>query len=270
MRAEMSTKIPQAYDKELYASWHNSCIPEDADIIARLEKTREALKSSSSSSLAALSQLLTQIKAITEKECRVRFKGISQGQFLVPTSQFSEQPSNKSYDLLFKSSDSILEKLWRKNLRRSSNYASLSNLQLEITDLLRTSVVAPTLGHAHLFAERLESWLEIVDASDIETYLDEIDRVEVDMEAKLASGYFAYHIIVRVKSGLCIEVQIYSQLSEAWRSISHKLYETKRLKEESLTTRAGSAEARLVSLGHLLHLAECELDRLAVEFTKPQ
>jgi len=270
MRAEMSTKVPQAYDKELYASWHNSCIPEDADIIARLEKTREALKSSSSSSLAALSQLLTQIKAITEKECRVRFKGISQGQFLVPTSQFSEQPSNKGYDLLFKSSDSILEKLWRKNLRRSSNYASLSNLQLEITDLLRTSVVAPTLGHAHLFAERLESWLEIVDASDIETYLDEIDRVEVDMEAKLASGYFAYHIIVRVKSGLCIEVQIYSQLSEAWRSISHKLYETKRLKEESLTTRAGSAEARLVSLGHLLHLAECELDRLAVEFTKPQ
>jgi len=239
-------------------------------VIARLEKTREALKSSSSSSLAALSQLLTQIKAITEKECRVRFKGISQGQFLVPTSQFSEQPSNKGYDLLFKSSDSILEKLWRKNLRRSSNYASLSNLQLEITDLLRTSVVAPTLGHAHLFAERLESWLEIVDASDIETYLDEIDRVEVDMEAKLASGYFAYHIIVRVKSGLCIEVQIYSQLSEAWRSISHKLYETKRLKEESLTTRAGSAEARLVSLGHLLHLAECELDRLAVEFTKPQ
>jgi len=269
MRAEMSTKIPQAYDKELYASWHNSCIPEDADIIARLEKTREALKSSSSSSLAALSQLLTQIKAITEKECRVRFKGISQGQFLVPTSQFSEQPSNKGYDLLFKSSDSILEKLWRKNLRRSSNYASLSNLQLEITDLLRTSVVAPTLGHAHLFAERLESWLEIVDASDIETYLDEIDRVEVDMEAKLASGYFAYHIIVRVKSGLCIEVQIYSQLSEAWRSISHKLYETTRLKK-SLTTRAGSAEARLVSLGHLLHLAECELDRLAVEFTKPQ
>jgi len=239
-------------------------------VIARLEKTREALKSSSSSSLAALSQFLTQIKAITEKECRVRFKGISQGQFLVPTSQFSEQPSNKGYDLLFKSSDSILEKLWRKNLRRSSNYASLSNLQLEITDLLRTSVVAPTLGHAHLFAERLESWLEIVDASDIETYLDEIDRVEVDMEAKLASGYFAYHIIVRVKSGLCIEVQIYSQLSEAWRSISHKLYETKRLKEESLTTRAGSAEARLVSLGHLLHLAECELDRLAVEFTKPQ
>jgi ppGpp synthetase/RelA/SpoT-type nucleotidyltranferase len=269
MRAEMTTEIPQAYDKELYASWHNSCIPEDADIIARLEETREALKSSSSPSLAALSQLLTQIKAFTEKECRVRFKGISQGQFGVPTSQFSEQPSNRGYDLLFKSSDSILEKLWRKNLRRSSNYASLSNLQLEITDLVRTSVVAPTLGHAQLFAERLESWSDIVDASDIETYLDEIDRVEVDMEAKLASGYFAYHSIVRVKSGLCIEVQIYSQLSEAWRSISHKLYETTRLKK-SLTTRAGSAEARLVSLGHLLHLAECELDRLAVEFTKPQ
>jgi ppGpp synthetase/RelA/SpoT-type nucleotidyltranferase len=269
MRVEMTTEIPQDYDKELYAAWHNSCIPEDADIIARLGETREGMKSSASSSLAALSQLLTQIKAITEKECKVRFKGISQGQFVVPTSQFSEQPSNKGYDLLFKSSDSILEKLWRKNHRRSSNYASLSNLQLEITDLVRTSVVAPTLGHAHLFAERLESWSDIIDASDIEKHLDTIVRVEVDMEAKLASGYFAYHGIVWVKSGLCIEVQIYSQLSEAWRGISHKLYETTRLKK-GLTTRAGSAEARLVSLGHLLHLAECELDHLAVEFTKPQ
>lgn len=265
----MTTEIPQDYDKELYASWHNSCIPEDADIITRLDETREGLKLSSHSSLAALSQLLTQIKAITEKECKVRFKGISQGQFSVPTSQFSEQPSNKGYELLFKSSDSILEKLWRKNLKRSSDFASLSNLKHEITDLVRTSVVAPTLGHAHLFAMRLESWTEIVDASDIENYLDDIGQVEVDMEAKLASGYFAYHSIVRFKSGLCIEVQIYSQLSEAWRGISHKLYETTRLKE-SLTTRAGSAEARLVSLGHLLHLAECELDRLAIEFTKPQ
>jgi ppGpp synthetase/RelA/SpoT-type nucleotidyltranferase len=265
----MTTEIPQVYDKASYASWHNRCIPEDVDILTRLDQIRETLKSSSSSSLAALSQLLTQIKAFTEKECRVRFKGINQGQFVVPTTQFSEQPSNKGYDLLFKSSDSILEKLWRKNLRRSSDYASLSNLQIEITDLVRTSVVAPTLGHAKLFAERLESWFDIVDASDIEVYLGDIDRVEVDMEAKLASGYFAYHSIVRVKSGLCIEVQIYSQLSEAWRSISHKLYETTRLKE-SLATRAGSAEARLVSLGHLLHLAECELDRLAIEFTKPQ
>lgn len=265
----MTTEIPQDYDKGVYAAWHNSCIPEDADIIERLNETREGMKSSVASSLAALSQLLTQIKAITEKECKVRFKGISQGQFRVPTSQFSEQPSNKGYDLLFKSSDSILEKLWRKNLRRSSNYAGLSNLQLEITDLVRTSVVAPTLEHARLFAERLESWSDIIDASDIEEHLDTIDRVEVDMEAKLASGYFAYHSIVRVKSGLCIEVQIYSQLSEAWRAISHKLYETTRLKK-SLTTRAGSAEARLVSLGHLLHLTECELDRLAVEFTKPQ
>ena len=107
----MTTEIPQDYDKELYAAWHNSRIPEDADIIARLDETREDLKSSAPSSLAVLSQLLTQIKAFTEKECKVRFKGISQGQFGVPTSQFSEQPSNKGYDLLFKSSDSILEKL---------------------------------------------------------------------------------------------------------------------------------------------------------------
>lgn len=261
-------EFPQAFSKELYVSWHNKAVPEDVDIVAKLNDLRLDLKNSSPSSLAALSQLLTQIKAFTEKECKVRFKGISQGQFSVPTAQFSPQPSNKGFDLLFKSSDSILEKLWRKNLKRSANFASLSNLEEEITDLVRTSVVAPTLGHARLFAERLENWADIVDAPDIEQHLSEIERVEVDMEAKLASGYFAYHSNVHFKSGLCIEVQIYSQLSEAWRSISHRLYETTRLKE-SLVTGAGSAEARLVSLGHLLHLAECELDRLAIDFTRP-
>lgn len=262
-------EFPQAFAKDLYVSWHNKSVPEDADIVARLDAVRLELKNSSLSSLAALSQLLTQIKVFTEKECKVRFKGISQGQFSVPTAQFSPHPNNKGFDLLFKSSDSILEKLWRKNLKRSANYASLSNLGSEITDLVRTSVVAPTLGHARLFAERLENWADIVDAPDIEKHLAEIDRVEVDMEAKLASGYFAYHSNVHFKSGLCIEVQIYSQLSEAWRSISHRLYETTRLKE-GLATGAGSAEARLVSLGHLLHLAECELDRLAIDFTRPR
>lgn len=265
---ETMPEFPQTFSKDLYISWHNKTVPEDADIVDRLNDLRSDLKNSSPSSLAALSQLLTQIKAFTEKECKVRFKGISQGQFSVPTAQFSPQPNNKGFDLLFKSADSILEKLWRKNLKRSTNFASLSNLEEEITDLVRTSVVAPTLGHARLFAERLENWGDIVDAPDIEQHLSEIDRVDVDMEAKLASGYFAYHSNVHFKSGLCIEVQIYSQLSEAWRSISHRLYETTRLKE-SLVTGAGSAEARLVSLGHLLHLAECELDRLAIDFTRP-
>lgn len=265
----MTIEFPQTYNREVYASWHNEVMPGDADIIEKLEAFRLDLKNSSPPSLAALSQLLTQIKVFTEKECKVRFRGISQGQFSVPTAQFSSQPNNKGFDLLFKSSDSILEKLWRKNLKRSAKYAGLSNLRREITDLVRTSVVAPTLGHAKLFAERLEKWDDIVDAPDIEKHLAEIERVEVDMEGKLASGYFACHSNVHFKSGLCVEVQIYSQLSEAWRSISHRLYETTRLKE-CLTTGAGSAEARLVSLGHLLHLAECELDRLAIDFTQPR
>lgn len=265
----MILKFPQSYARESYAAWHNCWIPEDDDIIARLDLFRAELKNSSPSSLAALSQLLTQIKAFTEKECKVRYKGISQSQFSVPTAQFSQQPTNEGFDRLFKSSDSILEKLWRKNRNRSSDYVSLGNLKLEITDLVRTSVVAPTLGHARLFAERLENWHDIIDTPDIEKHLGEINKVEVDMEAKLASGYFAYHSNIIFGSGLSIEVQIYSQLSEAWRGISHKLYETTRLKE-GLTSGAGSAEARLVSLGHLLHLAECELDRLANDFTRPQ
>lgn len=246
--------FPQTYTKESYALWHNHCMPEDANIELRLDDFRSELKGSSPSSLAALSQLLAQIKAHTEKECRVRFKGISEGQFSVPTTQFSQQPTNEGFDRLFKSSDSILEKLWRKNRSRSSNYINLGNLKGEISDLVRTSVVAPTLGHASLFAKRLENWTDIIDVQDIKNHLSDISNVAVDMEAKLASGYFDYHSNIYFGSGLCIEVQIYSQLSEAWRGISHKLYATKRLRE-SLSSGAGSAEARLVSLGHLLHLA---------------
>jgi ppGpp synthetase/RelA/SpoT-type nucleotidyltranferase len=79
---------------------------------------------------------------------------------------------------------------------------------------------------------------------------------------KMASGYFAYHGQVDFASGLIIEIQIYSSLMKSWRKLSHKLYEKARVRTKAKQLDYGTTETRLISLGHLLHLAECELTRL--------
>jgi hypothetical protein len=47
-----------------------------------------------------------------------------------------------------------------------------------------------------------------------------------------------------------------------WRRISHMLYEQVRVKPIE-HHEFGSKESRLISLGHMLHLAECEIQRLS-------
>ena len=41
----------------------------------------------------------------------------------------------------------------------------------------------------------------------------------------MESGYFAYHGEVRFRTGLIVEVQIYSELMRQWRRLSHVHYE---------------------------------------------
>ena len=55
------------------------------------------------------------------------------------------------YQLLFKSSTSIMSKLWRKNQESPSIH--LGNIQQNLTDLVRTDVSASTLDHAAFLAE---------------------------------------------------------------------------------------------------------------------
>ena len=92
----------------------------------------------------------------------------------------------------------------------------------------------------------------------------QIKDIRVDEEAKAASGYFAYHSLVEFDDGNKAEVQLYSSISQAWRSVSHRLYERSRIAGIPYLA-PGTSEARLISLGHLLHLAENELDRLMQE-----
>jgi ppGpp synthetase/RelA/SpoT-type nucleotidyltranferase len=92
-----------------------------------------------------------------------------------------------------------------------------------------------------------------------------IASIHFGPEMKMESGYFAYHGLVRFKSGLVVEVQIYSELMRQWRRLSHSLYERARV-EGIQKYEFNSKESRLISLGHLLHLAECQLEQLGQEY----
>jgi ppGpp synthetase/RelA/SpoT-type nucleotidyltranferase len=104
--------------------------------------------------------------------------------------------------------------------------------------------------------------MDIIEQANIDNAdFQDIQKISPKEEAKMANGYFAYHVDVLYKDGLRIEIQIFSKMSEIWRHLSHKLYEKVRLGED-VKWGHGTAASRLVSLGHLLHLAECEVEFL--------
>lgn len=262
------SEIPKQYQKDSYINWHQETLKE-LDLERKITEFRESIKANSVDKLAVLGQLLLQIKQRTEGECKVQFGGFLAGEFDVPTDAFIPETYPKLYDLLFKSTASIIEKCWRKNCNRTDNFVCLQTLSTEITDLIRTSVVCPTLQHARMFTERLGAWRELLPEEDLTAQFSSIDNIQVDQEAKLASGYFAYHTLVRFVDGTVVEVQFYSLLSSAWRNMSHKLYEKTRV-DSSASLGLGTPEARLISLGHMLYLAEYELSRLTEEFSPPR
>jgi hypothetical protein len=114
-------------------------------------------------------------------------------------------------------------------------------------------------------AAPLENWEAFTSENEEErNRFPRIKDTRVDEEDKVASGYFAYHGLIYFDDGNKVEVQLYSSISQAWRSVSHRLYERSRISGTPYLA-PGSSEARLISLGYLLHLVENELDRLMQE-----
>lgn len=259
----MPNLIFDSYNYLSYINWHNEIMPTDSPLDSNLDQLINDLKLHSEMKFEEISQILTGIASYSEFECRCQTRGFLDGKFIIPLQDFSK--NSPGYTHLFKSRESIVDKLWRKNKYLSeNNYINLSNIKLNITDLVRTSVIAPTLFHAKFFAERLSKWNEILPPEQREL-CPSVLSINVDSEAKLASGYFAYHSLIKFRDESCIEVQIYSQLTSAWRHLAHKMYEKTRLGDSSLIE-PGSPSSRLVSLGHLLHLAEWEIERLQEQF----
>lgn len=221
---------------------------------------RTELKAIADVKLPELGQLLEQVALRTEPECEIQTKGLLSGEFSLPLN-LDKKGDPAAYENLFKSADSIIDKMWRRNKGRMlSEIVSLKNIRTEIRDLVRMSVVAPTLFHAKMYSERLREWKTLFPKTEKKNF-PSLLRVTVDDEAKLASGYFAYHALIEFTDNFYVEVQIYSNLTSAWRGISHKVYEKARL-GQSPTAGIDSPETALVSLGHTLQVVETMMSRL--------
>ncbi|EGR1559768.1 hypothetical protein [Vibrio parahaemolyticus] len=249
--------FPRIYEFNQYVHWHEANIEEDRGLVDKLSQFRDSLKEKRER-LQNLSELLSKLNTVLIRAKQTDDQDIS---ILKCEILLEEQLIGENYDHIFKSVDSIVDKLWRKNKDRGE-YICLGNIQEEIKDLVRSSVVVSSQSYARDFSQAVKDWKRKFEINDIplENYSD-IREIIVEQEAKMASGYFAYHVDVVYDDGMHIEIQIYSQLNEVWRKLSHKLYEKTRL-SENIEYGHGTSASRLVSLGHLLHLAECEAERL--------
>ncbi|MGH7135147.1 MAG: hypothetical protein ACREHD_05360 [Pirellulales bacterium] len=260
---------PRPYSRDEYVRWHEAVVPGDKPLLDGIVRIRADLGTRAHADLEFLHQLLTYMFTYTRNEYKH-----SRGQEVTYQTPLSDallsDPSgvpSPRYDALFKSVPSIVNKMWRK-ADDGGPSVRLGNLLEAITDLVRTDVRTETLDGAQFLARRM---------NDLPGLLyDEQLRHEYDLrvaasffepEMKMASGYFAYHGLIHFKSGYAVEVQIYSALMSEWRKLSHLLYERVRL-EPIAHHEFGSPESRLISLGHALHLAECEIMRLRQEIEK--
>lgn len=160
---------------------------------------------------------------------------------------------------------SIINKMWRiNNYEKGLDYIHLDNIKDRVKDLVRFSIRTNSLKNSELLAQNFAS-ISQEKKSEYKIYWDSIlDAVWVDSEMKTNTGYFAYHIYFKLRVGLIIELQIYSILSESWKKLSHKIYDVVR-DEINVKYNFNDIYSRIVSIGHLLYLADCELYNLEKE-----
>ena len=255
---------PHPFAPDTYAVWHNAQFPADDPLLEKVEQLRADLLAGSRDALNALAKILDYAVTYSGNEYLQATKTPAD-YYVSLKDALAVKSVSPAYDLLFKSTASIINKLWRKNNMDAPD-VHLGNIGEGITDLVRTDVSAATLHSPAFLAQRMNALPGIIYRSRIrKTFDDWIASIEFAPEMKMESGYFAYHGLVRFKRGLIVEVQIYSDLMRQWRKLSHSLYERARM-EGIQKHEFNSKESRLISLGHLLHLAECQLQQLGEEF----
>ncbi|MCF3126353.1 hypothetical protein LRQ09_03040 [Acinetobacter soli] len=253
------SEYPQEYNQAQYIKWHEQYIEKDISLENEIDNILLNLKEQNKDRLAKLAELLSRTHSFLLLASRMKKEDVSD----CNTEIQLQENLHQNYDLLFKSKESILDKMWRKNKdRKQGNEITTTNIKDEMGDLIRSSIVTSTFAYADNLASSIGLWEELIDTLQLnKDHYQDLLSIDTQHEAKMDKGYFAYHLDVRYKDGLRVEIQIYSKLSQVWRSLSHKLYEKVRLGED-VKWGHGAAASRLVSLGHLLHLAECEVQHL--------
>lgn len=250
--------FPEQFNAEQYIQWHEEVVENNVELVTVLQQTRDALKKNNKERLEKLLVLLDTLNTVLIRAKQTNDEDIS---ILKCEIMLEDQLKSDRYEEIFKSTDSIIDKFWRKN-KVTEDYVTTVNIKDRLKDLVRSSVVVSSQKYASDFSKALKDWKKKFEINQIslDDYSDIVEII-VEQEAKMASGYFAYHADVVYQDGVHVEIQIYSQLNEVWRQLSHKLYEKTRLNQD-VTHGHGTSASRLVSLGHLLHLAECEAERL--------
>lgn len=257
-------KVFTKYDKSNYIAWHEEKFKNDSGLEQKLEQFRNKLKETAQVDLEFISNVLQSVSSIASNEYRIQHGVDLEVDLPLIKILIGKKSSSSDYELLFKSVDSIINKFWRKN--NQGEAVQISNIQGHITDLVRTEIITPTLESCQFLAERLQrDNIYFPDKRQEKEFREKVKSISFEPEMKMASGYFAYHGKVEFNSSLIIEIQIYSSLMKSWRKLSHKLYEKARVRPTDKQLDYGTTETRLISLGHLLHLAECELTRLDKE-----
>jgi len=257
----MSMELGDTFNAERYIAWHNTNVDVGGDVEKSITELIASVREHIKPFFPDAGELLTMIRQAANAEIMVKeFTAIKDNYELPLNALSGRNPSEQG--ALFKSTESTLDKLWRRNRERAGgNYVRVQDIKDNIHDIVRASVICPSLFHARMFSERLAKW----DAFRPPERLSMIEKVHVENEAKLSDGYFAYHALVYfVGFEFPLEIQMYSRITSIWRDMSHIVYESRRTGHK-IISRPGEATTRLVSLGHLLHIAECELERLMTE-----
>lgn len=254
--------FPEKYNKEQYILWHELTFRKDIKLEEKIIDLREKLKSELRDDLKYVTNLIYTLISYCDFEYQKQ-----NGHPIIYNIPLSEILTNNlvdKYELIFKSTDSIINKLWRKN--KINPIINLDNIGEHITDLVRTEIICNSLATCSFISNRFSTdfFRTPMFADKTEEIFSVASNFHFEPEMKMASGYFAYHGLIKLTKGYSIEIQIYSTLMSVWRNISHKLYESVRI-NPTTTFEFGTSESRLISLGHLLHLAECEVERLEKE-----
>lgn len=262
-------EIPQKFSVKGYNDWYNYQFKQNIILHDQVEKLRDELSQKllkpfmrDGSETNQWYQLRTLVEDVSRELSNNEIK------YEIIPEELGSTPQLFSSNYV-KPTPSIINKMWRITKKEDTlNTIDLSNIKARMKDLVRFSIKTDSLKNSDLLAKEFHKIIDQKTDKKFKYYWDNIlNNVWLDSEMKTQTGYFAYHFYFDLKIGIIVEMQIYSVLSDSWRTLSHKIYESVR-DEIEIKYKFNDVHSRVISIGHLLYLADCELYNLELELKK--
>lgn len=142
--------FPEEFDSEQYVQWHRSTV-EDIDLIAYLDQTRDELKGNKS----RLEKLLTLLDSLNTVLIRAKQTNDEDTSILKCEIMLEDQLQGDRYEEIFKSTDSIIDKLWRKN-KDTEDYVKTDNIKERLKDLVKVQLSLALINMPAISAKLLK------------------------------------------------------------------------------------------------------------------